>query len=216
VFLYSLSCVLAQEQDVEADVTFYAFGDNCPPSGDVAYPRDPDQPSAGGVGSFDDPITYAGATDATPPGTIVYVPNFQKYFIMEDDCEECAQDWQDGNYHIDLWLGPPDTIQTGTTDCENALSFRGTITLFATSGKTENSTQFFSDGNCAVPVDPCVDKGNDCGNECQIPSSMSCEDAANLLFLPFQRFQQLNPDLDCSSDIPSDTSVCQSGSCGGP
>ena len=42
---------------------------------------------AGGTGTYADPITYAGATKATPAGTIIYVhsDHVKRYFIMEDD-----------------------------------------------------------------------------------------------------------------------------------
>jgi len=211
--LYCLSCVFAAETNVTATVTLYGAGDNCPPGGAIAYPQI--HKTAGGVGSWQDPITYAGSKAATPAGTIIYIPKYQKYFIMEDDCEECDADWAKKKYHIDLWLGP-EAITAGTTDCENAFSFSGTITLNAVSGHTYNSTQFFENGKCAIPVDHCVDQGNQCGNECEIPSSMSCQAAANMFLLTLTRFQQLNPKIDCSKNIPSGTSVCQAGSCGGP
>jgi len=118
-------------------------------------------------------------------------------------------------YHFDLWLGP-DQIVTGTTDCENAFSFKGNVTIDAVTGKTYNATQFFSNGKCAIPVDHCVDQGNTCGNECEIPSAMTCQAAANMFLLTLARFQQLNPKIDCSKTIASGTTVCQAGSCGGP
>ena len=46
------------------------------------------------------------------PGTKVWVPRVKKYFIMEDGCDECSEDWNGhgpnggpGLRHIDLWLG---------------------------------------------------------------------------------------------------------------
>ncbi len=58
-------------QNVTVETTFYGAKDNCPPGGDIAYPRI--HKIAGGVGSFINPITYAGDKSATPPGTIIYV-----------------------------------------------------------------------------------------------------------------------------------------------
>ena len=43
---------------------------------------------------------------------------------MEDDCEECINDWnKHKKYHIDCWMGPP-TLTSGTEliACENALT----------------------------------------------------------------------------------------------
>ena len=99
-----------------------------------------------GTGSYDDPITAAASADADPakptaknprhrfasaggvtltPGTIIYNPIVEKYFIMEDSCIECGdefacivspEDTDDGkvpagcvpgtNLHIDFWMGP--------------------------------------------------------------------------------------------------------------
>ena len=56
-----------------------------------ARPASPSPTSqAGGVGTYADPITYAGSTKATPAGTIIYVhsPHVQRYFIMEDDVRD--------------------------------------------------------------------------------------------------------------------------------
>jgi len=44
--------------------------------------------------------------ERTRPGTRVYYAPLQRYFIMEDDCTECDQDWTSSGYrHIDLWAG---------------------------------------------------------------------------------------------------------------
>ena len=99
-----------------------------------------------GTGTYDDPITAAASADADPakpttknprhefasaggvtltPGTLIYNPVVQKYFIMEDSCIECGdefacvvspEDTDDGkvpagcvpgtNLHIDFWMGP--------------------------------------------------------------------------------------------------------------
>lgn len=67
----------------QAFVTFYGWYDNTPPSAAIAYPVI--HQTAGGTGTWSDPITYASDTSETPAGTKIYVPRVQKYFIMEDD-----------------------------------------------------------------------------------------------------------------------------------
>ena len=71
-------------------VTLYGWPDNSPPGADIAYPKNGGYPtlhnSAGGTGTYADPITYASDKSETPAGTKIYVPRVQKYFIMEDDC----------------------------------------------------------------------------------------------------------------------------------
>ena len=71
------------------------------------------------MGTHADPITYAGATAATPKGSIIYVPKYKKYFIMEDQCEECEKDWKNKQmYHMDLWTGPSHAV-TAVVVCED-------------------------------------------------------------------------------------------------
>jgi hypothetical protein len=60
---------------------------------------------AGGTGTYQDPITFATAKVEIPPGTRIYIATIQKYFMMEDLCEQCTTDWQNGERHIDIWMG---------------------------------------------------------------------------------------------------------------
>lgn len=76
---------VASPQLVQAQCTFYGFPDNCPPSAATAY--EIVHSLAGGTGTWADPITYAGFAAFTPPGTMIYVPQLRKYFVMEDDCQ---------------------------------------------------------------------------------------------------------------------------------
>ncbi|MFD0635984.1 hypothetical protein ACFQ9X_34865 [Catenulispora yoronensis] len=53
-------------------LTFYGWWDNTPPGGDISYPQI--HQTAGGTGTYSDPITFATDSSEQPPGTIVYVP----------------------------------------------------------------------------------------------------------------------------------------------
>jgi F5/8 type C domain-containing protein/ricin-type beta-trefoil lectin protein len=108
-------------------LTFYGWWDNTPPGGDIAYPRLHD--TAGGKGTYADPITFATSSDELRPGTKVWVPRVKKYFIMEDSCDECSDDWSGhgpnggpGLRHIDLWLGGKGGSAFDAIDCEDALT----------------------------------------------------------------------------------------------
>jgi 3D (Asp-Asp-Asp) domain-containing protein len=90
-------------------VTFYGWADNDPPGGAIAYPKSDGYPTlhetAGGTGTYADPITFATDKAEFPVGTILYVPFIEKYVMMEDDCAECDSDWTSGHkWHIDLWM----------------------------------------------------------------------------------------------------------------
>ncbi|MGW4525752.1 discoidin domain-containing protein [Amycolatopsis sp. NPDC004378] len=108
-------------------LTFYGWWDNTPPGGDISYPQIHD--TAGGKGTFADPITFATSSNELKPGTKVWVPRVKKYFIMEDGCDECSQDWNGkgpnggpGLRHIDLWLGGKGGSAFDAIDCEDALT----------------------------------------------------------------------------------------------
>jgi hypothetical protein len=100
-------------------MTFYGFFDNSPPGTDIAHPVI--HSGAGGVGTFQNPITFAVAPkvqDRVPPGTIMYVPSLRKYFITEDNCSSnvgvlspgqlvpgCDGELPLGTNEFDLWIG---------------------------------------------------------------------------------------------------------------
>jgi hypothetical protein len=108
-------------------LTFYGWWDNTPPGGAISYPQI--HQTAGGTGTYSDPITFATDSSEQPPGTIVYVPRVGKYFIMEDSCQECSADWTGHGpnggpnlRHLDLWLGGEGGSAFAAIECENALT----------------------------------------------------------------------------------------------
>ena len=114
-------------------VTLYGWPDNSPPGDAIAYPEsdgyDTIHNVASGTGTYADPITYATDQDELPVGTIVYYPYLHRYFIMEDDCTECDEDWTgsgpDGGpnlYHIDLWIGGEGGNSNDVINCEDDLT----------------------------------------------------------------------------------------------
>src|SRR5205085_4332561 len=75
-------------------VTLYGFVDNSPPSAIISNGQI--HKTAGGTGTFADPVTFATDIHEFKPGTIVYYSFLKKYFIMEDTCTECTKDWTGG------------------------------------------------------------------------------------------------------------------------
>lgn len=84
--------------------TFYGFPDNDPPGPATAYDCGRNF-TAGGTGTFSDPLTMASAEGQFEECEIVYVPYLQKYVRYEDFCQQCTDDWELGIHHIDLWTG---------------------------------------------------------------------------------------------------------------
>jgi hypothetical protein len=82
-------------------VTFYGWVDNSPPGPAIAHPCI--HQTAGGVGTYSNPVTFAEHIDLKGPWCqIIYVPFLEKYFIHEDQCNPCGG--VDKN-HVDLWMG---------------------------------------------------------------------------------------------------------------
>lgn len=117
-----------------AFLTFYGWWDNTPPGGAIAFPGL--HRTAGGTGSYADPITLATSSAELRPGSRVYVPRVGKYFIVEDSCQECGVDYRGqgrdhtkpgpnggpGLVHFDLWLGGRGGNAFDAIDCEDALT----------------------------------------------------------------------------------------------
>ncbi|KAA2261534.1 ricin-type beta-trefoil lectin domain protein [Solihabitans fulvus] len=111
----------------QAFITLYGWWDNTPPGGAISYPGL--HQSAGGTGTYADPITFATATAEVKSGGRIYVPRVGKYFIMEDGCEECDADWNGKGpnggpnlWHFDLWEGGKGGNPITAIECENALT----------------------------------------------------------------------------------------------
>jgi hypothetical protein len=66
-------------------VTFYGWVDNSPPGAGIAHPCIHNH--AGGVGTYNNPVTFAEPNDLHGPWCQkIYVPFLKKYFIHEDQC----------------------------------------------------------------------------------------------------------------------------------
>jgi hypothetical protein len=132
-------------------VTFYAAYDNDPPgSTAIAFPNDRHS-SAGGVGTFADPITFATAPDLLAVGTVIYYPPLRKYFVMEDLCASCTENWEStGTPHIDLWTGA--ATDPGVVGCEEALTPDDPVDveLDPPADRPVDTTPLYQDGRCIV------------------------------------------------------------------
>jgi len=71
-------------------ITFYGEPDNSPPGCDTAYDCG-NGFKAGGVGTFDNPLTFASSLDNFKKCEKVYFPYLKKYLIMQDDCVQCGK-----------------------------------------------------------------------------------------------------------------------------
>jgi hypothetical protein len=154
-------------------LTWYGFDDNkCSDDesgcATIAFPKSKfpvrHQIATEGTGAFDDPITFAtsAANSGSPaelaPGTIIYVPEVRKYFIMEDQCSQCDQEWLSQHaYHVDLWMGPSSASNSDALSaCEAKLvrgkahAGTGSIILDPPADLTVDLTPLFTNGTCTA------------------------------------------------------------------
>ncbi|KAH8433831.1 uncharacterized protein LDX57_011466 [Aspergillus melleus] len=124
VLLFAIFPSVRASCEVLKDVshTFYGYPDNDPPGPDILYNCGRGN-SAGGIGTYDDPLTFATGTGEFEECEIIYVPYLQKYLRNEDFCATCDKNWEKGVWHIDVWTGS--AIVNGAEDqvsCENTLT----------------------------------------------------------------------------------------------
>lgn len=119
-----------------AYTTAYTWHDNTP-AGSAIISHPILHKTAGGTGTYADPITIAvGHSKATgqsvldfPAGTRIYLPNVRRYFIVEDTCGD-GNDPQNGPCHqgvnangtnstiwIDMWIGGESMSASGADNC---------------------------------------------------------------------------------------------------
>jgi hypothetical protein len=119
-------------------VTGYSWYDNTPP-GSPAISQPVLHTRAAGVGTYADPITVAvghsiiNGRDVADwaAGSMFYIPNLHRYFIVEDTCGDGPSP-QDGPCHtgfpgdastwLDVWIDGRTGSQAATRSCANAIT----------------------------------------------------------------------------------------------
>jgi len=132
-------------------VTFYGARDNDPPGSlNIAYPVIHKQ--AGGKGTRADPITFATSKDELPIGTVIYYAPLKRYFIMEDQCVSCEQEFKkDRRPHIDLFAGA--STNAGIIACEESLTPSGQVPVIVNPPSTlpVDTTPIYDGTKCIKP-----------------------------------------------------------------
>lgn len=147
-------------QTLYTKITYYGWADNTPPGTDIAFPHSSNNAtihsSAGGIGSYDDPITFATDQDQFAVGTKLYVPYLRKYIIMEDLCGGCTESWNKipKEYHIDIWMNSIDSFAGELLACEHAFTRkRIMVEINPPQNREVNLTPLFdiNSGACYTP-----------------------------------------------------------------
>ena len=140
---HSLVSASATEQTMTAYITGYSYWDNTPPgSGAIAFPVV--HRSAGGQGTYDDPITLAvghsiiGSSEIpdVPAGTRFYIERLKKYAVVEDVCGDGpnpqsgpCHTGHDGHPWFDLYIGGEKTTAQTTTACARSITDLQTVIM---------------------------------------------------------------------------------------
>jgi hypothetical protein len=126
--LWSLISQGSAQEIVSSYVTFYGFDDNDDGNPTHLGTGIISNASLHGfanedLGTYEKPGTLATDKNFLAPGTKVYVPALERYYVMEDTCVECSEDWAQNKPHIDLYVsgtGPE------LAACENRLTMQST------------------------------------------------------------------------------------------
>ncbi|WP_225728262.1 MULTISPECIES: hypothetical protein [unclassified Nocardia] len=155
----ALAAAHADPQTINSYVTSYGYNDNDDGNGHygtavISYPQIHQQATED-LGTYDRPSTFATDKDEFAPGTIIYVANVRKYFIMEDGCVECSGDWKQHKYRVDLWMGPASMQPEPALDnCEASITGNFDIIVNPDPGLPVDTNPMFSDGQCTVHTYP--------------------------------------------------------------
>jgi hypothetical protein len=142
-------------------MTFYGWPDNSPPGNAIAYQKSDGFPtvhnSAGGAGTYADPITFATDRAELPVGTLLFAPVLEKYLIMEDDCAECDTDWSGSQkWHIDVWMNSNGSDNSNAVlDCEDQWTrTTTTVEVNPPPGRNATSPRLFDPGTNTCRTTP--------------------------------------------------------------
>ena len=115
-------------------ITFYGYDDNDNGSGQfgTAVISNPiiHKIATETSGTYNNPSTFASDElfRVFSAGDIIYVPKLRKYYILEDTCTECTTDENNGNIHIDLYIGGNTSLEGSTlVNCEDLLTSGGYV-----------------------------------------------------------------------------------------
>src|SRR5882757_5420660 len=134
-------------------LTGYSFHDNTPPlSAIISAPVL--HRTAGGQGTYQDPITVAVPGTATTmtwkPGTRFYLPSVRRYVIVEDSGASPAPPGVDT--HLDMWIGGQGGTRGATDDCMSKLTGTVPAVLNPPPGLSVMVGPIFGNRACRVPL----------------------------------------------------------------
>ncbi|MGY1690936.1 hypothetical protein [Geodermatophilus sp. SYSU D01105] len=153
-------------RQIQAYLTGYSYFDNTPAgSPSISHPQV--HRTAGGTGTYDDPITVAvGHSKAGgqhtldwAAGTRFYVPSMKRYLIVEDTCGD-GDSPQDGACHtgypssastwLDVWVDGRDGSSSSADSCMGRLTGVHPVVVDPAPGLPVTAAPIASGGGCAI------------------------------------------------------------------
>jgi hypothetical protein len=154
-----------RQQAFSIFLTGYSYWDNTPP-GSAAIARPVVHGSAGGSGTFNDPITiavgYSLATGSArldfPAGTRFYLPKLQRYAIVEDICGDGPTPEHTGCHRgrggmpwLDIYVGGHSAGPGAANKCMNRITGTHQIIINPQRGYPV-VTGALTESGCGVPT----------------------------------------------------------------
>ena len=141
----AVECPNCPEQTFSAFITGYSSATNEPPNSTAIW-LDGKSGSAGGTGTYADPVTVAVADGQYRYGTVFYLPHLRRYFKAADSCPPCKEGHK-GLPWLDVYVGDaggPDVLK-----CQGKLTgIRDVIQNPKATYLVQSGAIF--DGKCAI------------------------------------------------------------------
>ena len=133
------------------ELTGYSWHDNTP-AGSSAVSSPVVHRTAGGQGTYADPITVAvpgsGGRMAVKPGTRYYLPTVRRYVIVEDSGASPASS---GGTHLDVWIDGRDGSRSAAEACMDRITGSVPAEVNPPAGRPVTAGPIFSGGDCRIP-----------------------------------------------------------------
>ncbi|EKG21700.1 hypothetical protein MPH_00964 [Macrophomina phaseolina MS6] len=210
--LAAVQQALAQSCSTQSTAfTFYGAPDNDPPGPDTAYTCSKVSGrgyTAGGTGSYSDPLTFASAKGEFSDCEVIYAPYLKKYLIYQDFCAQCTDDWSSSRkWHIDIWTGTSSNGGEAQIQCENSLTPDNNqdIVRNPPSNLEVDLSALWSNGQCHTDhIYNNADASKACSGGSGNGGSGSCSWAGHCAGAKCSTFD------DCSDDLVCTNGVCAS------
>jgi hypothetical protein len=138
----------AAGKKIRIDLTGYSWYDNTPAgSAEVSNPIV--HHSAGGRGTYADPITVAVPSSKYRPGTRFYLPTVERYVIIEDTGASSASAGADT--HLDMWVDGRDGSESAVQQCMDEITGSVPAEVNPPPGRTVLAGPIYSGHTCRVP-----------------------------------------------------------------